>query len=109
MGLLVPPRRFNPAVFEMMDRPESDAAVLRDDLKNLRTINKYFGGLRTIRKHVVPMFKKIGNDREIKILDLATGSGDHPRALVAVARNFGYRVKITAVDKNPVMLVGAPS
>lgn len=107
MNLLVPPRLFDPAVPEMMDRPTNDIAMLRDDLKNLRTINKYFGGLAAIRNSILPFFQKIASKKIIEILDLATGSGDHPVALVQLARRLQRSVRITALDANPLMLAAA--
>ena len=38
----------------MMDRPDADPRMLRDDLKNLRVINRLFGGLSAIRKSILP-------------------------------------------------------
>lgn len=102
-AVLIPPRRFDAQVPEMMDRPGSSPDVLRDDLKNLRVINKYFGGLRAVRRHIMPMFDMFGG-KEIHILDLATASGDHPVALARLARRLQKKITITAVDKNPIML-----
>lgn len=107
MDFLIPPRQFNPAVPEMMDRPTDDVAMLRDDLKNLRTINKYFGGLAAVRRNVLPLFQKIGNEKTIEILDLATGSADHPLALVKLACKLKRSIRLTAIDRNPVMLAVA--
>ncbi len=107
MNLLVPPRLFDPAVPEMMDRPTNDIATLRDDLRNLRTINKYFGGLAAVRNSILPFFKKISSNDTIEILDLATGSADQPVALVQLARRLQRSVRITALDANPSMLAVA--
>jgi ubiquinone/menaquinone biosynthesis C-methylase UbiE len=104
MSLLVPTRRFDPAVPEMMDRRDADPAMLRDDLKNLRTINRLFGGLRAVRRGVLPLLGKIENGREARILDLATGSADHPLELVKLARQYKRRIHVTAVDRNPLMV-----
>lgn len=107
MKALIPERKFNLHEPEMMDRPDSDPEILRDDLKNLRTINKYFGGLAVVRKHVLPLFDMVPPEQEIRVLDLATGSADHPVALVKQARTLQRRIRITAVDRNPVMLAVA--
>ncbi len=87
-----------------MDRPEADPKILEDDLRNLRIINRYFGGLRALRKAVLPMAEKVKSGEKITILDLATGSGDQPVALVRAFRQIGGRLHITAVDRNEVML-----
>lgn len=104
MGFFLRKRRFDPSIREMMDRPESDPAVLRDDLKNLRTINKFFGGLAATRNAITPLLLQMNADREATILDLATGSADQPLAIVRLARTLGRRVHIVAVDRHPVML-----
>jgi len=93
----------------MMDRPGSHPDILRDDLANLRTINKYFGGLTATRKSLLPLFQLIPQDRDITVLDLATGSADQPSALVRLARKEQRTIRIVAVDKNPVMLSVARS
>ncbi|HXG37630.1 MAG TPA: methyltransferase domain-containing protein [Bacteroidota bacterium] len=104
MHLFIPKRRYDPSVLEMMDRPNADVSVLRDDLKNLRRINKYFGGLAAVQTALMPLLGQIDKEKAVEILDLATGSGDHPLAVVKLARRLGRRVRIVAVDRNPVML-----
>ena len=87
-----------------MDRPEADPKILEDDLRNLRTINRYFGGLRALRKAVLPIARRVKVGETITILDLATGSCDQPVALVRAFGRIGRRVRVTAVDRNEVML-----
>jgi SAM-dependent methyltransferase len=103
-SFFVPKRRFDPSIQEMMDRPNADPEVLRDDLENLRTINRYFGGLAAVRKAITPLLLKMDEQRTVEILDLATGSADQPLALLGLARTLGRRVRIVAIDKNPEML-----
>jgi len=107
MTLFVPARRFDPDLPEMMDLPNPDACVLREDLGNLRLINRYFGGLRAVRKHAVGLMSKIDHSRTIQILDLATGSADHPISLVRTARALNRRIRITAVERSPLTLTVA--
>lgn len=104
VSLFIPPRYFNPAVPEMMDRPNADPSVLDDDLNNLRVINKYFGGLSAVRKNIIPLLKRIESGKTVTILDLATGSADHPLELAKLGKKINRTLYITAVDKNPVML-----
>ena len=88
----------------MMDLPGIDDRLLQEDLRNLRLINRFFGGLSATRKHIARLFARVPAGREIRILDLASGSGDQPIALVRYARSVHRRVHITAVDRNPTML-----
>ena len=107
MSFLVPERRFDPNLPEMMDLPDADPRLLEEDLRNLRTINRLFGGLTTVRKHIIPLFDRLPKDQEIRILDLATGSGDHPIALVQLAQSLGRRVRIAGIDRNSAMVAAA--
>jgi len=100
-------RQFSPDLFEMMDRPGADRRVLMDDLKNLRTINRWCGGLAALRNAVIPLSEAKNGRTPLTFLDLATGSGDQPVSLVRSFRRSGKKVHITAVDRNPVMLDAA--
>ena len=87
-----------------MDRPDTDPSVLEEDLKNLRIINRYFGGVKALQEGVMRLASKVTAEAPLTILDLATGTGDQPIALVKRFRKLGRSVSIIAVDRNPVML-----
>ena len=88
----------------MMDRPGADRRILEEDLRNLRIINRYFGGLSALRNAVLPLGLKKNQSEAVTILDLATGSGDQPVSLAKAFRRAGRQDRITAVDRNEVML-----
>ena len=94
-------RSFNPAEPELMDRPQPVSPELASDLRNLRQLNRYFGSYRLIehflRRWIQPRSR-------MRILDLATGSGDIPRLLVDYARKIGATVTVDAVDQQPSTL-----
>jgi 2-polyprenyl-3-methyl-5-hydroxy-6-metoxy-1,4-benzoquinol methylase len=94
-------RRFNPAELELMDRPQPVSAELGRDLKNLRQLNRWFGSHRLVlcfaRRWIRP------GDR-VRIVDLATGSGDIPRLIVDLAREIGATVEIVALDRQSATL-----
>lgn len=89
-------RQFDPAEPELMDRPQPVTAELTSDLRNLRQLNRYFGSYRLIehflRRWIQPRSR-------MRILDLATGSGDIPRLIVDYARGAGADVTVDAVDQ----------
>jgi 2-polyprenyl-3-methyl-5-hydroxy-6-metoxy-1,4-benzoquinol methylase len=89
-------RRFDPAVLEMMDRPQPVSAELERDLERIRQLNRWFGSYRLIG-HFVRRWIKPGDTR--RIVDLATGSGDIPRLIVHYARRIGAKVEIDALDR----------
>jgi 2-polyprenyl-3-methyl-5-hydroxy-6-metoxy-1,4-benzoquinol methylase len=89
-------RQFDPAVLEMMDRPQPVSAELERDLKRIRQLNRWFGSYRLIG-HFVRRWIKPGDN--MRIVDLATGSGDIPRLIVHYAREIGAKVEIHALDQ----------
>jgi len=89
-------RQFDPAEPELMDRPQPVTDELVTDLRNLRQLNRYFGSYALIehflRRWILP-------GREMRVLDLATGSGDIPRLVVDHARKVGAAVSVDAIDR----------
>ena len=66
--------------------------------------NRLFGGTQTILHHVARLLKDVPPGTPIRALDIATGSGDIPRALLAWADRRGLPLTIVAVDNHPGML-----
>src|SRR5438093_1819123 len=94
-------RSFDPAVLEMMDRPQPVSAELELDLERIRQLNRWFGSYRLvlgfIRRWIRPADK-------LRVVDLATGSGDIPRLIVDYARRIGANVEIDALDRQSATL-----
>ena len=94
-------RGFDPAVLEMMDRPQPVSSELERDLQRLRQLNRWFGSYRLVSDF---MQRWIKSGSRMRIVDLATGSGDIPRLLVNYARKIGAHLEIDAVDRQPATL-----
>ena len=94
-------RKFNPAEPELMDRPQPVSAELERDLKNLRQLNRWFGSHRLILRFLRRWIKP--GDR-VRVVDLATGSGDIPRVIVDYARKIGAKVQVDALDRQSATL-----
>src|SRR6266496_5565776 len=94
-------RSFDPAVLEMMDRDQPPSAELERDLERIRHFNRWFGSyhlvLGFIRSWIRPADK-------LRVVDLATGSGDIPRLIVDYARKISAKVEIDALDRQPATL-----
>src|ERR1051326_3888323 len=103
MSLLVPPRKFDPAVPEIMDRPGNDPGLLRADLHVLEDINRFLGGRRIALGYLSDLLE-VEPMKSLSILDLATGAADIPRNMVRWERERCIDVRITAVDGNPEIL-----
>jgi 2-polyprenyl-3-methyl-5-hydroxy-6-metoxy-1,4-benzoquinol methylase len=104
MSLLVPPRRFDPAVREIMDRPGNEEKLLRADLRVLEDVNRFLGGYRIPLLYLRKLSSSFRSTKPLTILDLATGAADVPRAIATWARSKRIDVAITAVDGNPEIL-----
>jgi ubiquinone/menaquinone biosynthesis C-methylase UbiE len=104
MSLLVPARRFDCGVLEMIDRPAADPGLLRDELASIRGVNRFFGGFSAIRGSILSLINGSHDGKEIRILDLGTGSADLPVYLVQLGRSLNRKFHITAVDNNATVL-----
>jgi 2-polyprenyl-3-methyl-5-hydroxy-6-metoxy-1,4-benzoquinol methylase len=94
-------RSFDPAVLEMMDRPQPVSSELERDLQRLRQLNRWFGSYRLVLDF---MRRWITPGARMRIVDLATGSGDIPRLVIDFARKSGAHVEIDALDRQPATL-----
>jgi 2-polyprenyl-3-methyl-5-hydroxy-6-metoxy-1,4-benzoquinol methylase len=79
-----------------MDRPQPVTPELASDLRNLRQLNRYFGSHRLI-EHFLRRW--VVGRTQMRVLDLATGSGDIPRLVVDHARRAGATVTVEAIDQ----------
>jgi 2-polyprenyl-3-methyl-5-hydroxy-6-metoxy-1,4-benzoquinol methylase len=89
-------RQFDPAEPELMDRPQPVTAELVSDLRNLRQFNHYFGSYALIA-HFLRRWIRPG--AQLRVLDLATGSGDIPRLVIDHAREVGATITVEAIDQ----------
>jgi 2-polyprenyl-3-methyl-5-hydroxy-6-metoxy-1,4-benzoquinol methylase len=94
-------RSFDPAVLEMMDREQPVSAELERDLQRIRQLNRWFGSYRLVLSFIRNWIKPAD---KLRVVDLATGSGDIPRMIVDYARRIRARVEIDALDHQPATL-----
>ncbi|HSI13008.1 MAG TPA: methyltransferase domain-containing protein [Chthoniobacter sp.] len=88
-------RAFDPQEPELMDRPQPVTPELEAYMRNLVSLNRYFGSHRLIRKFLAQWLMP---GRTYRVLDLCTGVGDVPRLMVDCARSMGVTLQIDAVD-----------
>ena len=88
-------RNFDCHETEQMDRPQPASAELRATLRDLESMNRRFGGHRYALRFMEKRFIRGGSYR---VLDLGTGGGDFPRAMVTWARTRGINLVVDAVD-----------
>jgi 2-polyprenyl-3-methyl-5-hydroxy-6-metoxy-1,4-benzoquinol methylase len=94
-------RSFDPALLEMMDRPQPVSPELERDLERIRQLNHWFGSHRLVS---IFMRRWITPGAQMRVVDLATGSGDIPRLLVDYARRIGAQIEVDAFDRQAATL-----
>ncbi len=87
-----------------MDRTDNTAEDLSGALHDLRLTNRYLGGRRALLRGLDPwLARHVGNTR-LEILDVGTGGADLPMEIVNRARRLGIAVRVTAIDRDPVIV-----
>ncbi len=89
---------------EMMDLAGNSPELLADDLGNLRVLNRYLRGTRS----VILALQWALRSRPLKrlsILDVGTGSADIPVAICAWAKQRNFTAKIVGIEADPVTAV----
>ena len=66
--------------------------------------NRVFGGTQTILHHVARLLRNVPPGTSVRILDIATGSGDIPCALLDWGQKRGLNLTIVGVDNHLGML-----
>ncbi|HZR04342.1 MAG TPA: methyltransferase domain-containing protein [Candidatus Udaeobacter sp.] len=94
-------RSFDAAVLEMMDREQLVSSELERDLERLRQLNRWFGSYRLVLGFIRDWIKPA---EKLRVVDLATGSGDIPRLIVDYTRKISGKVEIDALDRQPATL-----
>ena len=93
-------RTFDCHEVELMDGPQAPSRQLTRTLRELEYMNRHFGGhryaLHFLARHLRPGCR-------YRVLDLATGGGDFPRAMVDWAREHDIELEIDAVDASPAI------
>lgn len=101
MGL---PRSDDP---ELMDQPDLSDAELENALNDLARLNRLFGGRSLAVSLLADAVKRMAPAGPIRILDIGTGSGDIPFAILEWAKKTGKQVQIVCIDFNSKSLVRA--
>src|SRR5260370_7103417 len=98
---LFPPLARAGGALEIMDGP---LPVAFDDMAccmmDIARVNGLFGGRMVTMIHVKRLLAALPADHLITVLDVGTGAGDIPRALVRWARSEGRRIRVFALDRD---------
>ena len=93
-------RTFDCHEIELMDGPQPPSRQLTRTLRELESLNRRFGGHRYALRFLARHFRP---GHTYRILDLATGGGDFPRAMVDWALEHEIALEIDAVDASPAI------
>ena len=94
-------RQFNPVELELMDRPQPVSPELERDLENIRQLNRWFGSYALISMFLSRWIKP---GSRLRIVDLATGSGDITRLIAECGRKIRAELRIDALDRQSATL-----
>src|SRR5262245_40951197 len=94
-----PPRLDAP---ELIDDPTQPYEDFRASMTDVRHANRLLGGTAVVTRQMrrgLRAGRAAGNpDRPLTILDVATGSGDIPEAILRLAHREGVPVRIVGLD-----------
>jgi ubiquinone/menaquinone biosynthesis C-methylase UbiE len=88
---------------EILDGPVPLADLARC-LADVARLNALFGGRFLTTMHVKRLAAAMPSGRPLTILDVGTGGGDVPRALVRWARRAARRIRVIALDRDAATL-----
>ena len=89
---------------EDIDDPGQPYAELERSMQDVALSNRLFGGTQTVLGHVARLLQDVPPETPIRILDIATGSADIPKALGAWGRRRELNLTIIGVDNQDAML-----
>lgn len=98
---LLMPRTLTP---ELMDDPAAPRGELDTALRFIRGVNARLGGSAALVNHLRRWSARWPKDRPVTLLDIGTGSADIPLVAVRWARNAGFDLRVTAVDRHETTL-----
>ena len=95
-------------VAELLDGPLDDPEVLIGNLRDLRRVNRWLGGVALSRAAIDALVGRLADSgTAITLLDVGTGGADIPVALLADWQRRGRRLEVTAIDSRPEVIFAA--
>lgn len=103
--ILRPPRRRGAERVERMDAGEGSPQEIASAYRMLDAVNRRLGGYRLTEEILVPLVRE--GSGPLAIVDVAGGSGEFARRMVAWARAAGRDASATVVDRSPLAVSAA--
>ena len=89
---------------ELLDGPLDDPATLDGNLRDLRRVNRWLGGVSLSAEALDAL---AAHRADLTLLDVGTGGADIPMALARLARGRGRRLHAVGIDHRPEVLAAA--
>ncbi len=89
---------------ELLDGPLDDPRTLAGNLRDLRRVNRWLGGIALTER---AMDAVAAHRAALSLLDVGTGGADIPLALLASAAARGRTLEVVALDSRPEVLAAA--
>ena len=89
---------------ELLDGPLDDPAALVGNLRDLRRINRWLGGVSLTSAAIESLAAHRGH---LSLLDVGTGGADIPMALLRAAPGRGWTLQVVGLDNRPEVLAAA--
>jgi SAM-dependent methyltransferase len=89
---------------ELLDGPLDDPIALIANLRDLRRVNRWLGGVSLSAAAIEAL---AAHRDELTLIDVGTGGADIPLALLERARRRGRRLAVVGVDSRPEVLAAA--
>ncbi|HEX9704623.1 MAG TPA: methyltransferase domain-containing protein [Gemmatimonadales bacterium] len=116
MRASIPPDWAAPPGTELLDDRRADPDAVRAELADIARLNRLFGGTRAVLEALEPLLTAPSEpratlkdsltvarnaQRRLTLLDIGTGAGDIPQAVVATAERHGVSVLPIGLDVIP--------
>lgn len=92
---------------ELLDERDQPRADVEASLRDVQRVNRFLSGVSVTKGHLRRMIHRHPPGSSFTLLDLATGSGDIPRAVLNWSRKKGYNLRYICLDLHPAILNAA--
>jgi SAM-dependent methyltransferase len=93
---------------ELLDGPLDDPSALAGNLRDLRRVNRFLGGIALTSRALDALVGEAADGgATISLLDVGTGAADIPLALIDEWRRRRRRLDVTAIDDRPEVVAAA--
>jgi ubiquinone/menaquinone biosynthesis C-methylase UbiE len=89
---------------ELLDGPLDDVAALAGNLRDLRRINRWLGGVQLSAAGIEAL---AAHRLDVTMLDVGTGGADIPMALLQTADRRGRRLAVVGIDSRSEIVAAA--